>query len=143
MATAEGRQVSDQQRDRLQRTAQNDEDTVADIVRFEVAATGVDERTAALANVAALITSGIPDPANYIVHVTRALDAGCSADEIVGTLFAITPNIGAMKTVMAAPLLAAALGIDTDSGDTQRSGSGSGGSGSSGGSGGGGGGSRT
>src|SRR4051794_34865476 len=82
----EARQASGEQRDRLRDMAQNDEDAVADIVRIEVAASGIDARTHALTNLAAVITSGVPDPANYVLHVTRALDAGCSADEVIGTM---------------------------------------------------------
>jgi alkylhydroperoxidase/carboxymuconolactone decarboxylase family protein YurZ len=113
---ADARQASDQQRDRLRGMAQGDEGAIADVVRIDVAAAGIDDKTHALTNLASLITTGIPDPANYVVHVMRAMDAGCSADEIIGTMVAITPNIGMVKTIAAAPFLAAALNIDVPSG---------------------------
>jgi alkylhydroperoxidase/carboxymuconolactone decarboxylase family protein YurZ len=116
MAGGAGQQASDQQRDRLRGMARNDQDAVADLIRIEVAASGIDARTHALANLASVITSGIPDPANYVLHVTRALDAGCSADEVIGTMVAITPNVGMVKMVAAAPLIAAALDIDVPAG---------------------------
>jgi alkylhydroperoxidase/carboxymuconolactone decarboxylase family protein YurZ len=116
MAT-DARQASDQQQNRLRGIAQNDQDAASDILRIEVQASGVDDRTYALTNFAALITTGIPDPANYVLHVTRCLDAGCSADEVIGTMVAITPNVGMVKMVAAAPFVAAALDIDVGTGD--------------------------
>jgi alkylhydroperoxidase/carboxymuconolactone decarboxylase family protein YurZ len=116
---ADARQASDQQRDRLQGMAQGDQDSIADAVRIDIAATGIDDKTYALTNLASLITTGIPDPANYVVHVMRALDAGCTADEVIGTMVAITPNVGIVKTIAAAPLLAAALNIDVPAGDEE------------------------
>jgi alkylhydroperoxidase/carboxymuconolactone decarboxylase family protein YurZ len=109
---ADARQASDQQQDRLRGFAQGDQGAVADMIRIEVAASGIDARTHALCNLASLITTGLPDPANYVLHVARCLDAGCSADEVIGTMVAITPNVGMIKMVAAAPLIAAALDID-------------------------------
>jgi alkylhydroperoxidase/carboxymuconolactone decarboxylase family protein YurZ len=109
---ADARQASDQQQDRLRDLAQGDENAVADVIRIDVAASGIDERTYALTNLACLITTGLPDPANYVLHVARCLDAGCTADEVIGTMVAITPNVGMVKMVAAAPLIAAALDIE-------------------------------
>ena len=108
MATNAG-QARDQQREQLRQMASGDQDAV---LRIEVQASGIDDRTDALTNFAALVTSGIPDPGNYVLHIARCLDAGCSSDEIIGTMVAITPNVGMTKMVAAAPHVAAALDID-------------------------------
>lgn len=113
----ETRQASDQQSDRLRGMAQGDQGAIADMIRIDVAASGIDARTHALTNLASVITTGIPDPANYVLHVARCLDAGCSPDEVIGTMVAITPNVGMVKMVAAAPLLAAALDIDVPGGE--------------------------
>jgi alkylhydroperoxidase/carboxymuconolactone decarboxylase family protein YurZ len=109
------------------------ENAVADAIRIEVAASGIDARTHALTNLAAVIATGVPDPASYVLRVARAMDAGCSADEVIGTLVAVTPNIGMVKMTAAAPLIAAALNIDVAAGngggDGGRAGGGGGGGG--------------
>ena len=65
----------------------------------------------AMVKIAALIATG-GDDASYLLHVTAALDAGASVDEITGVLTAVGPNVGVFKMVAAADPLATALGVD-------------------------------
>jgi alkylhydroperoxidase/carboxymuconolactone decarboxylase family protein YurZ len=120
-------QTTDEQRDRLQHISDNDEAAIAELVQIRVEeavdASDLDVKTFALTNLAALIATG-GDDASYLLHVTAAVDAGASVDEITGVLTAIGPNVGVFKMVAAADPLATALGIhlaaagdDSDSGD--------------------------
>ena len=72
---------------------------------------GIDARSHALARVAALIAMDAATP-SYMSAVNAGLDAGVSHDEIVGTLIAVLPVVGAARVVAAAPNLALALGYD-------------------------------
>ena len=76
-------------------------------------ASGLDVRTYALVNVAALIALDAA-PASYIWQVGLALDAGVTAEEILALLIALNPVVGSAKIVAAAPELALALGVDID-----------------------------
>jgi len=73
----------------------------------------IDERTAALARIAATIAVNAA-PSSFQCAVSRALAAGASADEIVATLEAVTPVTGAARVVQCAPKIALALGYDVD-----------------------------
>jgi alkylhydroperoxidase/carboxymuconolactone decarboxylase family protein YurZ len=131
-------QTTDQQRDRLQHIADNDDNSIADLLTIRITeavdASELDAKTFAMCNLAALIAGG-GDDSSYLLHVGAALDAGASVDEITGVLTAVGPNVGVFKMVAAADPLATALGISltaaTDSGGSGSGGSGSGGSGSS------------
>jgi 4-carboxymuconolactone decarboxylase len=107
-------QTTDEQRDRLQHISDNDESTIAELVAIRVEeavdASDLDAKTFAIANLAALIATG-GDDASYLLHVTAALAAGASVDEITGVLTAVGPNVGVFKMVAAADPLATALGI--------------------------------
>jgi alkylhydroperoxidase/carboxymuconolactone decarboxylase family protein YurZ len=114
-------QTTDEQRDQLQHIADSDESAIADVIAIRVAeavdASDLDAKTFSLVNLAALIGVG-GDEASYILHVTAALDAGASIDEITGVLAAVGPNVGVYKMVSAADPLATALGINlVDTGD--------------------------
>jgi 4-carboxymuconolactone decarboxylase len=128
-------QTTDEQRDRLQHISDNDESTIAELVAIRVEeavdASDLDAKTFAIANLAALIATG-GDDASYLLHVTAALAAGASVDEITGVLTAVGPNVGVFKMVAAADPLATALGItlaasngSSGSGSQRASGSGS------------------
>jgi alkylhydroperoxidase/carboxymuconolactone decarboxylase family protein YurZ len=132
-------QTTHEQRDRLQHISDNDESTIAELVSIRVEeavdASDLDAKTFAIANLAALIATG-GDDASYLLHVTAALDAGASVDEITGVLTAVGPNVGVFKMVGAADPLATALGITLaareESSGGQRASGGSQGAGSSG-----------
>ena len=72
--------------------------------------TGLDPRTYALVKVAALIALDAP-PASYLWQVGNALDAGVTAEDLIGVLRAVMPQVGLPKIVAAAPELMVALGL--------------------------------
>jgi alkylhydroperoxidase/carboxymuconolactone decarboxylase family protein YurZ len=121
-------QTTDQQRDRLRDISDNDQSAIADLVAIRVEeavdASDLDAKTFALTNLAALIAMG-GDDSSYVLHVTAALDAGASVDEVTGVLTAVGPNVGVFKMVAAADPLATALGINLAGGDGGSRGSGS------------------
>ena len=79
--------------------------------RANVTLAGIDARSHALARVAALIAMDAATP-SYQSAVEAGLEAGVSNEEIVGTLIAVLPVVGAARVVAAAPKLALALGYD-------------------------------
>jgi alkylhydroperoxidase/carboxymuconolactone decarboxylase family protein YurZ len=113
----ENQGASGEQRDRLRDISDNDEGTLAELIEIRVAeavdASDLDAKTFSLANIAALIATG-GDYGSYLLHVTAALDAGASTDEITSVLTAVGPNVGVFKMVAAADPLATALGISLD-----------------------------
>lgn len=74
---------------------------------------GLDARTHALANVAALIGVGATAP-EYAMHVDAALAAGASPAQVVGVLVAVAPHVGTSRIVAAAPALMSAFGMAPD-----------------------------
>jgi 4-carboxymuconolactone decarboxylase len=72
--------------------------------------TGLDPRTFALAKIAALIALDAP-PASYAWQVANALDDGASAEDILGVLRAVAPQVGGPRVVAAAPEIMLALGL--------------------------------
>lgn len=115
-------QTTDHQRDNLQRIHDNDEGAIADLIAIRVVeavdASDLDAKTFALANIAALIATG-GDDSSYLLHVTAALDAGASVDEVTGVLTAVGPNVGVFRMVVAADPLATALGINLAAAEAQ------------------------
>jgi 4-carboxymuconolactone decarboxylase len=79
--------------------------------RGNASLSGIDERSHALVQVAALIAMDAAPP-SYMSAVEAGLKAGASYDEIVGTLIAVVPIVGVARVVSAAPNLALALGYD-------------------------------
>jgi len=73
----------------------------------------IDERTAALARVAATIAVDAA-PSTYQHAVSLALASGATADDVVGILEAVTAVTGAARVVQCAPQIALALGYDVD-----------------------------
>lgn len=71
----------------------------------------LDPKTHALARVAALIALDAPTP-SYMWAVESAREAGATDREIVGSLVAVLPAVGATRVVAAAPKLGLALGYD-------------------------------
>jgi len=78
-------------------------------------ASGLDARTFALVKIATLIALDAP-PASYAWQVTGAIDAGVTAEEILGVLRAVAPQVGAPRVVAAAPELMLALGLSLPNG---------------------------
>jgi alkylhydroperoxidase/carboxymuconolactone decarboxylase family protein YurZ len=106
---------NEEQRDTLRDISENDDGAIADLVairvREAVSGSDLDPKTFALVNIAALVANG-GDEASYVLHVTAALDAGASVDEVTAVLTAVGPNVGVFKMVAAADPLATALGIN-------------------------------
>ena len=74
---------------------------------------GLDERTAALARLAALVALRAA-PVSYGRSVELALAGGATIDEVVATLKVVAHIVGLARVVSAAPELALALGYDID-----------------------------
>ncbi|MCW3069860.1 MAG: hypothetical protein JWL67_2485 [Solirubrobacterales bacterium] len=108
-------QANDQQRDRLRDISESDDTAIADLIAIRVAEavddSDLDAKTFGLVNLAALAATG-GDDASYLLHVSAALDAGASVDEVISTLTAVGPNIGVFRMVAAAEPLATALGVN-------------------------------
>ena len=76
---------------------------------------GLDPRSFALVKLAALIALDAP-PASYLWQVGNAVDAGCTAQEMLGVLRAVAPQVGGPRVVAAAPELMVALGLSLPDG---------------------------
>jgi alkylhydroperoxidase/carboxymuconolactone decarboxylase family protein YurZ len=76
-------------------------------------ASGLDPRSHALVKVAALIALDAP-PASYLWQVSTALEQGVTADDLVGLLIAVAPQVGGPRVIAAAGEIAFALGISLD-----------------------------
>ena len=72
---------------------------------------GLDARTFALVKIAALVALDAP-PASYAWQVGNALTEGVTAEEILGVLRAVAPQVGGPKVIAAAPEIMVALGLD-------------------------------
>jgi 4-carboxymuconolactone decarboxylase len=68
-------------------------------------------RSHALVRLGALIAMNAAPP-SYMSAIDAADEASVSRDEIVGTLIAVLPIVGAARVVSAAPSLGLAIGYD-------------------------------
>jgi 4-carboxymuconolactone decarboxylase len=71
---------------------------------------GLDPRVYGLVTVAALIAVDAP-PASFVAQVAFSLEAGATAEDLLGVLVAVSPQVGMPKVVGAAPELMLALGL--------------------------------
>jgi 4-carboxymuconolactone decarboxylase len=105
--------VDDATRDLLGSIAMGDPDLMAAGLEmrteFQVRS-GLDARTYSLVKLAAIMAIDAP-PASYLWQVANAVEAGATADDMVGVLIAIAPQIGGPKLTAAAPELMVALGL--------------------------------
>jgi alkylhydroperoxidase/carboxymuconolactone decarboxylase family protein YurZ len=76
-----------------------------------VSLSGLEPKPHALARIAALVALDAPMP-SYMWAVELAREAGVTDREIVGSLVAVLPAVGATRVVAAAPKLGLALGYD-------------------------------
>jgi 4-carboxymuconolactone decarboxylase len=81
----------------------------------ELERTGLDSRTFALVKIAALIALDAP-PASYAWQVANALEDGATAEDVLGVLRAVAPQVGGPKVVAAAPEVMLALGLSLPDG---------------------------
>lgn len=105
----------------LARIASANADSLADLLvpgdaRSEGAE--LDARTAALVRVAALIALDAP-PASYAWQLANAIAAGASAEDILGVLRAVAPQVGWPRAVAAAPEIMLALGLPLSDAETE------------------------
>jgi 4-carboxymuconolactone decarboxylase len=77
--------------------------------------TGLDARTFGLVKIAALIALDAP-PASYLWQIANALDEGATAEDILGVLRAVAPQVGAPRVIAAAPEIMVALGLSLPEG---------------------------
>jgi alkylhydroperoxidase/carboxymuconolactone decarboxylase family protein YurZ len=75
--------------------------------------TGLDARSYALCKLAALIALDAPS-ASFAAQVAFALGVGVTAEEAVGVLIAVAPQVGIPRVVATAPELMRALGLRLD-----------------------------
>lgn len=83
----------------------------ADMREHMRASTGLDPKTFSLVKIGALVALDAA-PASYIWQVRAALEAGASAQEILGVLTAVAPQTGMPRVVAAAPEIMVALGLE-------------------------------
>ncbi len=74
---------------------------------------GLDARTFALVKIAALIALDAP-PASYAWQIANAMEEGVSAEDLVGVLRAVAPQVGGPKVIAAAPEIMLAMGLPLD-----------------------------
>jgi 4-carboxymuconolactone decarboxylase len=72
--------------------------------------TGLDARTFGLVKIAALIALDAP-PASYAWQVANAIEGGATAEDILGVLRAVAPQVGGPRVIAAAPEIMLALGL--------------------------------
>lgn len=72
---------------------------------------GLEPRAFSLVKIAALVALDAP-PASYAWQIANALAEGVTAEDIIGVLRAIAPQVGGPRLIAAAPELMLALGLD-------------------------------
>jgi 4-carboxymuconolactone decarboxylase len=85
-------------------------ETAVGLREAQLERTGLDARTFALVKIAALIALDAP-PASYVWQITNALEDGATAEDILGVLRAVAPQVGGPRVVAAAPEVLLALGL--------------------------------
>ena len=74
---------------------------------------GLDARTFALVKIATLIALDAP-PASYAWQIANALEGGVVAEDFIGLLKAVAPQVGGPRVVAAAPEIMLAMGLAID-----------------------------
>lgn len=76
-------------------------------------APGLEPRTQALVRLGGLVAMGAA-PLSYHWAAEAALDAGATAEDVVGTLIAVAPISGLARVISATSEIAMAIGYDLD-----------------------------
>jgi 4-carboxymuconolactone decarboxylase len=100
----------------LRRLVLHDERCIQSILGIRLSdddAAGLDPKTQALVRLGGLVAMGAA-PVSYHWAAEVALDAGATAEEVVGTLIALAPISGLARVVSATPEVALAIGYDID-----------------------------
>ena len=74
---------------------------------------GLDSRTFALVKIAALIALDAP-PASYAWQIANAMEEGVTAEDLVGVLKAVAPQVGGPRTIAAAAEIMVSVGLPFD-----------------------------
>jgi len=85
-------------------------ETAIGLREFGREATGLDGRAYSLVKIAALIALDAP-PASYAWQVANALEEGATAEDILGVLRAVAPQVGGPRVMAAAPEIMLGLGL--------------------------------
>jgi alkylhydroperoxidase/carboxymuconolactone decarboxylase family protein YurZ len=97
----------------LARIALRDDRFISSLPGGEAKSTGLDWSTCALVRLAALI--GLDgSSASFVATIHEAESAGASPAEIVATLTAVLPSVGAIRASSAAVKIGLALGYEPD-----------------------------
>jgi 4-carboxymuconolactone decarboxylase len=105
--------VSAKVEDHLRRIALSDEKEIETMVGMRQRlqdVTQLDNRSFALVKIAALIAVEAP-PASYMWQIGNAIAEGVTSEEVLGTLWAVAPQVGGPRIISAAPEIMLALGI--------------------------------
>jgi 4-carboxymuconolactone decarboxylase len=102
--------------ERLRRLVLHDEGCIHSMLGIDLSddeAPGLDPKTEALVRLGGLVAMGAAR-VSYYWAAEAALDAGASAEDVVGTLIAVAPISGLARVVSATPEVALAIGYDID-----------------------------
>jgi 4-carboxymuconolactone decarboxylase len=77
------------------------------------AGSGLDARAFALVKLATLIALDAP-PASYAWQIANAVEEGVTAEDFLGVLKAIAPQVGGPRVIAAAPEIMLATGLAVD-----------------------------
>ena len=108
--------VSPATEDHLRRLSHSDESLIESMIGTRDVlrdVTRLDARSFALVKIAALVAVDAP-PASYLWQIGNAINEGVTPEEIVGTLWAVAPQVGGPRVVAAAPEIMVALGLVLD-----------------------------
>ena len=100
----------------LRRLVLHDERCLESILAIRLSSTeiaGLDDKSHALARLGALVALG-GSHLSYHWGAVAALNAGATADDVVGTLVAVAPVTGLARVISAIPGIALAIGYDID-----------------------------
>jgi 4-carboxymuconolactone decarboxylase len=100
----------------LRRLVLHDEGCIQSMLGIHLSdnqAPGRDPKTQALVRLGGLVAMGAA-PTSYHWAAAAALDAGATAEEVVGALVAVAPISGLARVISATPEVALAIGYDLD-----------------------------
>jgi alkylhydroperoxidase/carboxymuconolactone decarboxylase family protein YurZ len=105
--------VSAKVEDHLRRIARSDDKEIETMVGMRQGlkdVTQLDNRSFALVKIAALIAVDAP-PASYMWQIGNAIAEGVTPEEVLGTMWAVAPQVGGPRLISAAPEIMLALGL--------------------------------
>jgi 4-carboxymuconolactone decarboxylase len=102
--------------ERLRRLVLHDEHCIKSMLGIDLnnnEAAGLNLKTQALVRLGGLVAMGAA-PGSYHWAADAALDAGATAEDVVGALIAVAPISGLARVISATPEVALAVGYDLD-----------------------------